>query len=61
MKKDLSEKETDLKDIVKANAKEETKLTGERKKLEAEVKKADLSDLTSRIDQNVRRFLSERE
>ena len=43
LKKDLSEKEADLKDIVKANAKEETKLTGERKKLEAEVKKADLS------------------
>ncbi|MBT8378931.1 MAG: hypothetical protein KJN64_06860 [Ignavibacteria bacterium] len=43
LKKELSEKEADLKEIVKANAKEETKLTGERKKLEAEVKKADHS------------------
>lgn len=43
LKKELTEKEADLKEIVKANAKEETKLTGERKKLESEVKKPDLS------------------
>jgi predicted nucleic acid-binding Zn-ribbon protein len=43
LKNELKEKEADLKEIVKANAKEETKLTGERKKLESEVKKPDLS------------------
>lgn len=43
LKKELTEKEADLKEIVKANAKEETKLTGERKKLESEIKKPDLS------------------
>jgi hypothetical protein len=43
LKKELTDKEADLKEIIKANAKEETKLTGERKKLENEVKKPDLS------------------
>ena len=43
LKKELIEKEADLKEIVKANAKEESKLTGERKKLESEVKKPDIS------------------
>ena len=43
LKKELTEKEADLKEIVKANAKEETKLNNERKKLEGEVKKPDLS------------------
>ena len=35
--------EADLKEIVKANEREETKLLGERKKIESEVKKNDLS------------------
>jgi len=42
-KTDLEEKEADLKEIIKANAKEEAKLLEERKKLEGEVKKPDLS------------------
>lgn len=42
-KKDLEEKEADLKEIIKANAKEESKLLEERKKIESEVKKPDLS------------------
>lgn len=40
---ELAEKEADLKEIIKANAREESKLSGERKKIEAEVKKPDLS------------------
>ena len=43
LKKDLKEKESDLKDIVKANEREESKLLEERKKIEGEVKKSDLS------------------
>jgi hypothetical protein len=42
-KSDLEEKEADLKEIIKVNAKEEAKLLEERKKLEGEVKKPDLS------------------
>jgi len=43
LKKELKEKEADLKEIVKANEREESKLLAERKKLESEVKKNDLS------------------
>lgn len=43
LKKELKEKEADLKDIVKANEREESKLLEERKKIEAQVKKNDLS------------------
>jgi predicted nucleic acid-binding Zn-ribbon protein len=43
LKKELKEKEADLKDIVKANEREETKLLEERKKIEGEVKKSDLT------------------
>jgi predicted nucleic acid-binding Zn-ribbon protein len=40
---ELKEKEADLKDIIKVNEKEETKLQTERKKIEEQVKKPDLS------------------
>jgi len=43
LNKELKEKEAGLKEIVKANEREETKLREERKKIEAEVKKNDLS------------------
>ena len=46
LKKELKEKEADLKDIAKANEREESKLRGDRKKIEAEVKKNDLSSYT---------------
>src|SRR3970282_2920872 len=37
------EKEADLKEIIKANEREENKLLEERKKIESEVKKSDFS------------------
>jgi len=43
LKQELKVKEADLKEIIKANEREESKLLGERKKLESEVKKNDLS------------------
>ena len=43
LKKELEEKEADLKEIIKANEREESKLLEERKKMESEVKKNDLS------------------
>ena len=43
LSKELKEKESDLKEIIKANEREESKLLAERKKIEAEVKKPDLS------------------
>lgn len=43
LNKDLKDKEADLKEIIKANEREESKLRDERKKLESEVKKNDLS------------------
>lgn len=43
LNKELKVKEADLKEIIKANEREETKLLGERKKIEGEVKKNDLS------------------
>ena len=43
LKKELKEKEADLKDIVKANEREESKLLEERKKIEGQVKKSDIS------------------
>lgn len=43
LNKELKEKEAGLKEIIKANEREETKLLDERKKVEAEVKKNDLS------------------
>lgn len=43
LKKELKEKEADLKEIIKANEREESKLLEERKKIESEVKKTDLS------------------
>lgn len=46
LKKELKEKEADLKDIAKANEREESKLRADRKKIEAEVKKNDLSSYT---------------
>ncbi len=41
--KELKEKEADLKEIIKANEREESKLQAERKKIEEQVKKADIS------------------
>jgi predicted nucleic acid-binding Zn-ribbon protein len=41
--KELKEKEADLKEIIKANEREESKLRSERKKIEEQVKKADIS------------------
>lgn len=43
LKQELKVKEADLKEIIKANEREESKLLEERKKLESEVKKNDLS------------------
>jgi uncharacterized protein len=43
---ELKEKEADLRDIIKVNEKEETKLQTERKKIEEQVKKPDLSVYT---------------
>lgn len=43
LQKGLKEKEADLKEIIKANEREESKLLGERKKIEEQVKKADVS------------------
>jgi len=43
LNKELKDKEADLKEIIKANEREETKLLDERKKMESEVKKNDLS------------------
>jgi len=43
LQKELKEKEADLKEIIKANEREESKLLGERKKIEEQVKKADVS------------------
>jgi len=43
LKNELKEKEADLKEIIKANEREESKLLSERKKIESEVKKNDLS------------------
>lgn len=43
LKKELKEKEADLKEIIKANEREESKLLEERKKIEGQVKKNDLS------------------
>ena len=39
----MKEKEADLKEIIKANEREESKLVEERKKIESQVKKNDLS------------------
>ncbi len=43
LQKGLKEKEADLKEIIKANEREELKLQAERKKVEGQVKKADVS------------------
>jgi uncharacterized protein len=43
LQKELQEREADLKEIVKANAEEENKLFAERKKIEDQVKKPDVS------------------
>jgi uncharacterized protein len=43
LQKELKEKEANLKEIIKANEREESKLLGERKKIEEQVKKADVS------------------
>jgi uncharacterized protein len=43
LKQELKENKADLKEIIKANEKEEEKLRNERKKIETEVKKGDLS------------------
>jgi predicted nucleic acid-binding Zn-ribbon protein len=43
LKNELKVKEADLKEIVKANEREESKLVEERKKIESQVKKNDLS------------------
>jgi hypothetical protein len=43
LKQELKVKEADLKEIIKANEREESKLLDERKKFESEVKKNDLS------------------
>lgn len=43
LKNELKEKEADLKEIIKANEREESKLLEQRKKIESEVKKNDLS------------------
>jgi predicted nucleic acid-binding Zn-ribbon protein len=46
LNKELEEKEADLKEIIKVNEKEETKLQQERRKIEEQVKKQDLSVYT---------------
>lgn len=43
LKQELKEKEAELKEIIKANEREESKLLEQRKKIESEVKKNDLS------------------
>lgn len=43
LQKELKEKEADLKEIIKANEREESKLLAERKKIEEQVKKPDIS------------------
>ncbi|HSL89904.1 MAG TPA: C4-type zinc ribbon domain-containing protein [Ignavibacteriaceae bacterium] len=43
LQKELKEKGADLKEIIKANEREESKLLGERRKIEEQVKKADVS------------------
>lgn len=43
LQKELKEKEADLKEIIKANEREESKLQAERKKIEEQVKKVDIS------------------
>ena len=43
LKRELKENKADLKEIVKANEKEESKLRSNRKKIESEVKKPDIS------------------
>jgi predicted nucleic acid-binding Zn-ribbon protein len=43
LKNELKVKEADLKEIIKANEREESKLVEERKKIESQVKKNDLS------------------
>lgn len=43
LQNELKEKEADLKEIIKANEREESKLQSERKKVEEQVKKADIS------------------
>lgn len=43
LQKELKEKEADLKEIIKANEREESKLLTERKRIEEQVKKADIS------------------
>lgn len=43
LQKELKEKEADLKEIIKANEREESKLQAERKKIEEQVKKPDVS------------------
>lgn len=43
LQKELKEKEADLKEIIKANEREESKLLNERKSIEEQVKKPDLS------------------
>lgn len=43
LKQELKENKSDLKEIVKANEKEEARLLNQRKKIESEVKKSDLS------------------
>lgn len=43
LQKELKEKEADLKEIIKANEREESKLLAERKRIEEQVKKADIS------------------
>jgi len=46
LQKELTEREADLKEIIKANEEEETKLLEDRKKIEEQVKKPDLSIYT---------------
>lgn len=43
---ELKEKESDLREIIKANEREESKLKTERKKIEEQVKRADISTYT---------------
>lgn len=43
LQKELKEKEADLKEIIKANEREESKLLAERKKIEEQVKRPDIS------------------
>lgn len=43
LQKELKEKQADLKEIIKANEREESKLQAERKKMEEQIKKSDIS------------------